>query len=139
MAPQSGAVEPRPIELETCTLTFIEEDIAHCHFHDGVTAGKDQVHAMFEAMAKARGGAKSLFLVSFGQGATLTNEARAYASSPESSAFIAADAILLRDFGHQLSANAFVRVNRPQRPIQLFADKDEAVTWLKQQRHLLAE
>ncbi|HOP43966.1 MAG TPA: hypothetical protein PLA11_10645 [Flavobacteriales bacterium] len=132
-------MEPRVIELDACTLTFIEEDIAHCHFHDGATADKAQVQAMFDAMAKARGGAKSLFLVSFGQGATLTNDARAHASSPESSAYIAADAILLRDFGHQLSANAFVRVNRPQRPIQLFSDKDEAVTWLKQQRHLLAE
>jgi hypothetical protein len=34
------------------------------------------------------------------------------ASSKESNTVIAADAIIVRDFGHQLSANAFVRHNR---------------------------
>ncbi len=127
------------IELDSVVLTFLDDAIVHARFREGKAADKDQVHAMFEAIAGARGGRKALLLVSFDKDATLTNEARAYASSPESSEYIAADAILLRDFGHQLSANAFVRVNKPDRPIQLFAEMDAAITWLKDQKHLLNE
>lgn len=92
---------------------------------------------MFEAAAEGRNGRKVLLVVSVGVGSTLSNEARQYASSPESSKYIAADAIVVRDFGHQLTANVFVRYNKPQRPIQLFGDMDSALIWLKQQRHLV--
>jgi hypothetical protein len=134
-APLRSAV--RSIELDVCTLTFIEPDIVHAHFKDGHTVSADDVHAMFEAAAQDRNGRKVLLLVSVGVGSTLSNEARTYASSPESSKYIAADAIVVRDFGHQLTANVFVRYNKPQRPIQLFGDMDSALTWLRQQQHLV--
>ena len=51
---------------------------------------------------------------------------------------IAADAIIVRDFGHQLAANVFVRHHKPGRPIQLFGDKASAMAWLDTQRHLIA-
>ena len=130
-------MDPRSIELDYCTLAFHEGGVVHAHFKDGMVADKDEVQAMFEVIHREEEGRKALFLVSFGNGASLTNAARAHASSPESSKYIAADAILLRDFGHQLSANAFVRVNRPGRPIKLFADKQEAFDWLREQQHLI--
>lgn len=127
----------RTIELDVCTLTFIDDDVVHAHFKDGHTVSPGEVHAMFEAAVEGRNGRKVLLVVSVGVGSTLSNEARQYASSPESSKYIAADAIVVRDFGHQLTANVFVRYNKPQRPIQLFGDMDSALTWLKQQRHLV--
>lgn len=125
------------LELSACTLTFIEEEIAHAHFKDGCTAGAKDVIELFAAIRNARRGRKALLAVSFGDGAGMNNEARAHASSDEGSELIAADAIVVRDFGHQMSANAFVRVNKPKRPIQLFPDVDSAVEWLRQQRHLI--
>lgn len=127
----------RSIELDVCTLTFIDDDVVHAHFKDGHTVSPEEVHAMFEAAVEGRNGRKVLLVVSVGIGSTLSNEARQYASSPESSKYIAADAIVVRDFGHQLTANVFVRYNKPQRPIQLFGDMDSALTWLDQQRHLV--
>lgn len=127
----------RTIELDVCTLTFIDDDVVHAHFKDGHTVSPEEVHTMFEAAAEGRQGRKVLLVVSVGVGSTLSNEARQYASSPESSKYIAADAIVVRDFGHQLTANVFVRYNKPQRPIQLFGDMDSALSWLKQQRHLV--
>lgn len=127
----------RTIELDVCTLTFIDDDVVHAHFKDGHTVSPEEVQAMFEAAAEGRNGRKVLLVVSVGVGSTLSNEARQYASSPESSKYIAADAIVVRDFGHQLTANVFVRYNKPQRPIQLFGDMDSALIWLKQQRHLV--
>lgn len=127
----------RTVELSVCTLTFLEEDIAHAHFHDGLTAGANDVDALFDAIRRERHGKKTLLMVSFGEGAEMDNEARAHASSDAGSELIAADAIVVRDFGHQMSANAFVRVNKPKRPIQLFPDMDSALAWLREQRTLI--
>lgn len=127
----------RSIELDVCTLTFIDDDVVHAHFKDGHTVSPEEVHTMFEATSEGRNGRKVLLVVSVGVGSTLSNEARQHASSPESSKYIAADAIVVRDFGHQLTANVFVRYNKPQRPIQLFGDMDSALAWLRQQRHLV--
>ena len=127
----------RVIELDAVILTFMEGDLVHAHFRDGRTGSVDDVKEMFEMIRQDRKGRKALLMVSVGEGASLSNEARAYASSDESNAIIAADAIVVRDFAHQLSANAFVRHNRPHRPIQLFPDQPSALAWLAEQRHLI--
>ena len=126
-----------PIELRACTLTFIDKDIVHAHFKDGLLAGPDAVDEMFAAIRAARNGRKALFLFTAGPGASLTNEARAHASSDVGGEILAADAIVVRDFGHQMSANAFVRHNKPKRPIQLFPDTGSAIAWLQQHRGLI--
>ncbi|HEX2616717.1 MAG TPA: hypothetical protein VHL57_04190 [Flavobacteriales bacterium] len=128
---------PRTIELPSVRLTFLEGDVVHAHFKDGRIGEKSDVEEMFDLISQERNGRKFLLLVSVGPGSALTNEARAYASGEESNRIIAADAIIVRDFGHQMSANAFVRYNRPGRPAQLFPDEDSALKWLAQQHHLI--
>lgn len=126
------------VELESCTVTFIDEDIVHTHFKDDHLVSVQDVHAMFDAIAAERTGRKVLLMVSVGLNTTMSNEARGYAAqSPESNQHIAADAIIVRDFGHQLAANVFVRHHKPGRPIQMFPDRDTALEWLSAQRHLI--
>lgn len=120
----------RTVELPAIQVHFLDNDVVHAHFKDGSTGAVDDVKALFKLIEQERGGRKALLLVSMGQGAALTNEARAHASGSEGDHIIAADAIIVRDFGHQLSANAFVRHNRPGRPAHLFPDKESAVRWL---------
>lgn len=126
------------VELDSCTISFMDGDIVHTHFKDGHLVSPDDVHKMFDAIEAERKGRKALLMVSVGIGTTMSNEARAYASSPESSKYIAADAIVVRDFGHQLAANVFVRHHKPGRPIQMFPDRDSALAWLQTQHHLIA-
>lgn len=128
---------PQLTDLPTCTLTFLENDVVQAHFKDGMVGTVEALREMFDTISAERNGRKALLMVSFGEKASLTNEARAYASGEESSEHFAADAIIVRDFGHQMSANAFVRVNKPRRPIQLFPDRDTAMAWLLEQRHLI--
>lgn len=127
----------REVDLDFCTISFLENDVAHTHFKGDRMISADQVQEMFEAIEKERSGRKVLLMVSVGLGATMSNEARAYASSEDSCKYIAADAILVRDFGHQLTANVFVRHHKPHRPIQMFNDKSKALDWLAMQRNLI--
>jgi len=125
------------LELEACTIDLLDGDVAHVHFRDGRTVQVEEVHRMFEALEAERKGRKVLLLVSVGVGTTMSNEARAFASSPESNVYVAADAIIVRDFSHQLAANVFVRHHKPTRPIQMFPDKERALDWLWQHHHLI--
>lgn len=125
------------MELKSCTIDHLDHDVVHVHFKDGLSVDVPDVEAMFEAIAAARDGRKALLMVSVGEGTKLTNEARAFASSEDSCAYIAADAIIVRDFEHQLAANVFVRHHRPHRPIRMFGDRESAIAWLKEQRHLI--
>jgi len=125
------------VELEACTVAFLDGDIVHTHFKDQHLVQPEEVQAMFDAIEQERGGRKVLLMVSVGEGTTMTGEARAHASSEASCKYIAADAIVVRDFGHQLAANVFVRHNKPHRPIQMFPDQDKAMAWLKEQHQLI--
>lgn len=129
--------DQRVVELDACSITFMEGDIVHTHFKDGRTVEDSEVQAMFDVVDAERNSRKVLLLVTVGEGTTMTNEARALASGDAANRYIAADAIVVRDFGHQLAANVFVRHHKPARPIQMFPDKDSALAWLSQQRHLI--
>lgn len=127
----------RSIELESCIVTFLDDDVVHTHFKDDRIVSAEDVRSMFGAIEGERKGRKSLLMVSVGENTTMSNEARAYAAqSPESNRLIAADAIIVRDFGHQLAANVFVRHHKPGRSIQMFPDRESALAWLRTQHHL---
>ena len=127
----------RTIDMKALELSFQEGDVVHAHFKNDVLGTEEDVHAMFDTIGRERHGRKALLVVTVGEHSTLTNEARALASGPEGDRVLAADAIVVRDFGHQLSANAFVRHNRPVRPTQLFPDMPSALKWLGEQHHLI--
>jgi hypothetical protein len=127
----------RTVELEASVVSFLESDLVHTHFRDHCLVGPSDVQAMFDAISDGRDGRKVLLMVSVGDGTTMSNEARAYASSEASNHYIAADAIIVRDFGHQLAANVFVRHHKPSRPIQMFGDTASALAWLHTQRTLI--
>lgn len=127
----------RTVDLDACTITFMEPDLVHTHFRDHRIVTVEEVQAMFDAIEKESGGRKVFLMVSVGLGTSMSNEARAFASSPDSNRYIAADAIVVRDFGHQLAANVFVRHHKPTRPIKMFADESGALAWLRQQRNVI--
>jgi len=125
------------VELEACTVAFLDGDIVHTHFKDHHLVSPDEVQLMFETIERERQGRKALLMVSVGVDTTMSNEARTHASSEASCKYIAADAIVVRDFGHQLAANVFVRHHKPHRPIQMFPDQEKAMAWLKEYHHLI--
>ena len=125
------------IDLDACEIEFLDNGIVHTHFKDGKLVQESDVGSMFDEIRSVLSGQKCLLLVSIGTDATLTNEARALASSASSNDIIAADAIVVRDFYHQLTANVFIRHNKPNRPIKWFPSKESAVDWLLEHSDLL--
>ena len=129
--------EVSKVETSACELQFMEGSIVHAHFNTGRVVNVEDVNEMFAAMEQRCKGERNLFMVTVANGTTLSNEARAVVSSTDASKYIVADAIVVRDFQHQLSANAFIRHNKPERPVQTFETREEALAWLETKRSLL--
>jgi len=125
------------VKTDCCSVTFLDGDIVHTHFQDDHLVSPEEVQEMFDVIEHERHGKKALLVVTVGENTTMSNEARAHASSEDSCKYIAADAIVVRDFAHNLAANVFVRHHKPHRPIQMFPDMEKAMDWLKQQHPLI--
>lgn len=119
------------IDLGKSTITFEEDQIAHLHIKSGQVVEVDELKSIFTAINDAEGDDKYRLLVTADDKASLSPEAREYASSAESSDRIVADAVVVQSYSHEMTANFFIRFNKPSRPTQLFKNRDEAYEWLK--------
>lgn len=121
----------KTIDLDKTIITFEEDHIAHLHIKKGEIVEMDELKSIFEAITKESNGKLFRLLVTADDNASLSPEAREYASSAESSDVIVADAVVVQNYSHEMTANFFIRFNKPNRPTKLFKERKEAYEWLK--------
>ena len=78
-------------------------------------------------------GKKMLIYVDTYNFMAITPEARLFASSPESSEFTLANAVLIDSLAKKLLFNFFMNISKPVVPTKGFNTKTEAINWLKEQ------
>ncbi len=120
------------IDLVNCSLELDEDGIVELHLYPEKTILPDKIHEIFDRIHEDMPEAHKL-LVTAGEGATLNPDARELVSSQGITTQITADAIVTEHYGHQMSANFFVRYNQPHRPTKLFKTESEARAWLIEQ------
>lgn len=121
----------KPVDLPSSTISFEDDRVAHLHIKQGHVLETDELKSIFEVIDQAAQGGKFRLLVTAGDNASLSQEAREYASSAQSSDVIVADAVVVQSYSHEMTANFFIRFNKPNRPTKLFKGRDEAYEWLK--------
>lgn len=124
-------MEQQQITLPGCSVTFETEPIVHLHIFDNVTLSPEQVEEVF-AKIEESGAARLGLLVTAGDKATLSQEARNIASADRCKNLVA-DAIVTEHYAHQMTANFYTRYNHPARPTKLFKDAKSARQWLLEQ------
>ena len=117
------------IPLEQCKLTLQDNGIVHLHILEGETLEVERIREIFEHIHKSAPDPCAL-LVTAGEEATLTQEARDLVSSEEITHKVKADAIIVDSLRHEMTANFFIRFTNPIRPTKLFKSEDEARKWL---------
>ncbi|MCH2214990.1 MAG: hypothetical protein MK086_07470 [Flavobacteriales bacterium] len=118
------------IELSNCWLDIDDDEIVELHIMSNCVVEADEVDEIFENIHQNFAGAKGL-LVTAGKQASLSQEAREKVSAGNVTKQIIADAIVVKDYQHHMTANFFVRYNKPQRPTEIFKTDEEARKWLK--------
>ncbi len=119
------------IDLGNCVLLLDEYGIVELFINPGKTLEVVDIHKIFDHIHKDMPTATKL-MVTAGDRATLSPEARELVSSKEITNQIVADAIVTIHYSHQMSSNFFVRYNQPSRPTKLFKTKEEAIKWLRE-------
>ncbi|HKK38324.1 MAG TPA: hypothetical protein VJ949_02780 [Cryomorphaceae bacterium] len=121
----------RKIELKNCYLELDGDGIVELHILPNCTVETDEIDEIFETIHTKFPSARGL-LVTAGKEATLSQEAREKVSAGNVTDQIVADAIVVEHYQHHMTANFFVRYNKPQRPTQIFKTDEEARAWLKE-------
>ena len=120
----------RKIELEKATVA-IENDIIHIHLKSGQEIELSDAVFIVEAMGKLGDGKKYPILIDAGEFSSIDKEARIFSATAESNLYTLADAIAYCNIAQKLLANFYVKYNKPLVPTRVFANKAEAVDWLK--------
>jgi len=122
----------KEIEIDETKIT-IHEVYVHFHFKKGSNPiSKSAVEEAHSIVAKELQSSKKYLLVTTEEGVTLTEPARDFASSESFDEFIKADAVVTRNYSHEISANFFIRFNRPNRPVKLFPNEEKAINWINE-------
>lgn len=66
--------------------------------------------------------------------ARVSPEARAFSASAEASRNRVAEAMLVNSVATRLTANFYIRFNKPLTPTRIFTDEQKAIEWLKKFR-----
>jgi len=121
----------KKIDLKNCSLELDNEEVVELHIFPECTVDVDEIEEIFEKIHSVFPSARGL-LVTAGKQATLSQEAREKVSSGNVTEQIIADAIVVEHYQHHMTANFFVRYNKPQRPTQIFKTEEEARAWLRE-------
>ena len=120
----------KKIDLGNCTIEAHEWAIVELHINPMQTLQPEDVVKIFDVIHSDFPEAKTL-MVTAGNKASLSPEARELVSSEDITHQILADSIVTEHYLHQMSSNFFVRYNQPYRPTKLFKTIEEAKKWLK--------
>ena len=119
------------IDLKNVTVSLLEEGILHIHLKPHTEITMTDALLALEAMEKLSGGKKRPVFIDAGEFSSVDKEVREFSASPESNIFTIADAIAYDNIAQKLVAGFYLVQNKPTVPTKLFADKAEAMLWLK--------
>jgi hypothetical protein len=121
----------KTIRLNCALVTFNEMGLVELHFdRNDEPVTLEEIEEVFERVKSSLQGEKTYLLVSTIEGAKMSTEARNLASSDAFNSISHADAIIRTDYSHEMAANFFIRVNKPERPVKLFPDREQAIAWI---------
>lgn len=70
------------------------------------------------------------FLLEFHSFADITKEAREFGARPEAAEISIVDAIVVKNIGLKIIANAYMKFNQPKTPTKFFNSQDKALDWI---------
>jgi hypothetical protein len=90
-----------------------------------------EIKEIIEAIGKAGNYKKHPTLIYASNSITPTPEARAYLAKSDANPFSIASAFMVKSLQHKLLVNAYLKINKPNRPTKMFTSENQAIEWLK--------
>lgn len=117
-------------DLNTAKIFLRQDGIICIHIKDDVDIQLADAMEHFESLRYLAGGKKYPVLVLTGNGGTVDNQVKDFYRSKKANEPTLAEAVLAKSLAHKLIVNFLIKFNKPDRPIRMFTDEEEAVEWL---------
>ena len=121
----------KKMELDKAIVELTNDGVMCIHIKPDSDVELRDAVLIVEAMGKLGNQKKYPVLIDAGEFSSVDKETRIFAASIESNNYTMADAIAYCNLAQQLMAQFYLKYNKPTVPTKVFADRDEAMTWLK--------
>lgn len=124
----------KKIKLPKSSIWVDEEGFIWVKFHTHDMMELADMKRQIKEIVKLCDGNPRLFIID-GRGAyaNISKESREYAANHPDMAYLRkAQAILVDKLPNRLTANAFIKFNKPPNPVKVFDNAEDAKKWLKQ-------
>jgi hypothetical protein len=119
------------IDFPHSTVTY-KAPVMYLKFKEGAELDVKEVREMILAAESLSGKRPYLLFSDVRNHVAITGEARKIAADKRESPCVIANAVLSNNFALKLTANFFIRVNKPHFPVRVFNDEVRAHLWLMQ-------
>jgi hypothetical protein len=117
------------IRLPYCDVSYAPPVITLL-FKEGAELEIEQVRELIKTAEKLSGNKPYLLFSDACVNLVITSEARKVAADPKEAPLLVANAVLVNNLGLSLTANFFMRFNKPRFPVKVFYDRAKAMEWL---------
>ena len=119
------------IKLAFATLTY-KEPIVFIKYKDNTRLDAEKVTEILSTCNTLSGNKPFCILADITNTVDSTADADKASADKKNTVNLVASAALVKLLGQRLASNAFLEVNKPPYPMQVFTDKEEAIKWLLQ-------
>jgi hypothetical protein len=131
MMMMTGVETLETIELPKATLYWRSDKILKIVIKPKVNISLADSIQIFESMKKFSTGKKDMLVMTIaGEEATNDHEVREFSSSDECSRYTKGEAVVVHSLAHKLLINFALKFYKPNRPMRMFTNEEEAVDWL---------
>lgn len=92
--------------------------------------GKAEAKEMNEAIGVLSRGRETMVLIVANEVSQFTKEAVEFSVSDDGMRYTNADALVVRSIAQRITANIYLKLNKPKKPSRIFNSEKEATKWL---------
>lgn len=118
------------IITRTAEISVDENGIVHKKYFDDIDIELEDSRENLRAVMQLTQGRSYVVLADGRIHARVSAEARQFAASKEASTNRIAEAILVSSVASRLTANFYIKFNKPSTPTRIFNDEAKALAWL---------
>ncbi len=118
-------------ELDFCKLFYREDGVMEVHVFPNTDVDEKDVQNLVETSLQMTENQKVPVLIFIGEFSSFSKKAREFTANPEKERATLAIAYVTNNMAHKLIINFLLKVNKPKKPISMFTNERDALSWLK--------
>ncbi|MBL7913342.1 MAG: hypothetical protein JNJ41_19925 [Bacteroidia bacterium] len=121
---------PKKIATEKFEVTLLEENVIESYIKPGMVVEAEDLIELKKISSELTCNKPYVILVTSGELASLTKEARELSASKAFITKALAKGIIVDSTAKKIIGNFYLNVNKPFLPTKLFSEKEKALKWL---------